>query len=173
MASNSGGQDVRNQGRRGHEVLNGRALSASHIKPSEKFAEKEKSGGRCKDGGCAEKDCENNKAKKCDIFFKPTSYGGCEGQKDLQTEKVAEKLALLDVCRPKLLEKVAYFADADQNNNFDIENSLENKGTDRLNLSNDAQFRENVEIFRRAFGSNHLLKPAVRAFLAKMMVLVH
>ena len=123
MASNSGAHNVRNQGRRGHEVLKGRALSASHIKPSEKFAEKEKSAGRCKDGGFAEKDCENNKAKKCDMSFKPTSYGGCEGQKDLQTEKVAEKLALLDDCRPKLLEKVA---DADQNNNnFGIENILE------------------------------------------------
>ena len=91
----------------------------------QKYAEKELGARACcgKDGDGAEKDCENNKAKKCDMSFKPTSYGGCEGQKDLQTEKVAEKLALLDDCRPKLLEKVA---DADQNNNnFGIENILE------------------------------------------------
>ena len=50
MASKSGGHDARKQGRRGHKVLNGRALGASHTKLTEKFAEIEKEAGHSKDG---------------------------------------------------------------------------------------------------------------------------
>ena len=37
MASKSGGHDARSQACRGHEVLKGKALSASHINLPEKF----------------------------------------------------------------------------------------------------------------------------------------
>ena len=103
MASNCRENDARNHGRRGLEVLKGRALSASRTK-SREFAEIECEAGRGKDGGCAEKDCENNEAKMCDISFKLTSNGGRGGQqskagaqgasllKELQFKKVAKNI---------------------------------------------------------------------------------
>ena len=120
MSSKSRGHDIRICQDQGY----GKAFDASRPKPSavdEKF--RKEGAGHSSNGGAGGADFPNSKLKVSEISFKPTSYGGFEGQKDLQTEKVAEKLALLDDCRPKLLEKVA---DADQNNNnFGIENILE------------------------------------------------
>ena len=149
MTSKSGGQDVRNRGRRGY----GKAFDASCPNSSEKNAEKfavlysqnsvvvnpnkcdfsfetTSNGGRGGQAGKGRTDAhgasllkqlqvkrvaekladQNNRevgAGRCkeddkidksvfDISFKPTSNGGCGGQKDLQAEKVALKLALLD-----------------------------------------------------------------------------
>ena len=115
MASKS---EARIQGRRGQEILKGRALSASHISLLEKFADQNH---RENGAGRAEKDCEIDK-KACDMSFKPTSNGGSGGQKDLQVEKVAEKLALL--C-PKYDEKVKDRAGRGKNGGAgaDFENS--------------------------------------------------
>ena len=91
MTSKSGGHTVRNRGRRGY----GKAFDASRPNSSEKTAEKFAviysqnsvvGAGRCK---------EDDKSAY-NISFKPTSNGGCGGQKDLQERKVADKLALLD-----------------------------------------------------------------------------
>ena len=128
MASKSGGHEVRNRGRRGHKVLKGRALSASHIKSTEKFAEKV--AGHSKDGGTNKQRVD---PKKCDISFETTSNGGRGGLlKQLQVKKVAEKLALLTDSRPNSSEKFA-----DQNNNVGcIENSLENRDSSITPTSN-------------------------------------
>ena len=53
--------------------------------------------------------------KACDISFKPTSNGGCGGQKDLQSAFLGDRC-------PNPSEKFA-----DQNNNCSIENSLGNR----------------------------------------------
>ena len=52
-----------------------------------------------------------------------------------------------------------------QSQDLDQVRECENIGTNRSNLSDDAKFRENVEIFRRAFGNNHyFVKAGRRAF---------
>ena len=45
MTSTSGGHDARSRGRRGHNDLKGRALSASRINLSENFADSGSNGG--------------------------------------------------------------------------------------------------------------------------------
>ena len=70
---------------------------------AEKLADqndREVGAGRCKDSSQSKEDDKS----VSDISFKPTSNGSCGGQKDLQEEKVAEKLALR--C-PKSPEKFA------------------------------------------------------------------
>ena len=125
MSSKSGGHDARIQGRQGPEVLKGRALSASHTKPK-KLADREHEAAGCsKDGGCAEKFRENNDGfftEQREISFKPTSNGGRGGLKVLQTEKVAEKLALLSNTCQKLSEK---FANQKFQNRLEKENFCE------------------------------------------------
>ena len=85
------------------------ALGASLLKQlqvkrlAEKLADqnnREVGAGRCKDSSQSKEDDKS----VSDISFKPTSNGSCGGQKDLQEEKVAEKLALR--C-PKSPEKFA------------------------------------------------------------------
>ena len=118
MSYKSRGHDIRICQDQGY----GKAFDASRPKPSavdEKF--RKEGAGHSSNGGAGGADFPNSKLKVSEISFKPTSYGGFEGQKDLQTENVAEKLALLDDSCPKLLKKVAEFAD--QNNNV-IENSV-------------------------------------------------
>ena len=113
-----------------HTVLNGRALSASHIKPTkrpnlssdENFCQNSVGAAASSKDGC--RSCAEEKV--CKFSFKATSNGGLGGDSvDLISEKIRE-----------------------------------NKGTDRSNLSDDAQFRKNVDIFRRAFGNDHYLVKA-------------
>ena len=98
MSSKSGGQDIRICQDQGH----GKAFDASRPKPSpvdEKF--REEGAGHSSNGGAGGADFPNSKLKVSEISCKPTSYEGFEGQKELQKEKVAEKLTLLDDRRPK------------------------------------------------------------------------
>ena len=76
---------------------------------------------------CSLQKCQSKEDDKSvsDIPFKPTSNGGCGGQKDLQAniEKVAEKLALLSEGHQKTPEN---FADQNNDVGFDKkENSVE------------------------------------------------
>ena len=65
MDSKSGGHGARIRGRRGQEILKGRALSASRINLLEKFADQNH---RENGAGSAEKDCEiDNKVYICKI----------------------------------------------------------------------------------------------------------
>ena len=92
MTSKSGGHDAGRQGHQDHKILKGRALSASHIKSTEKFAEREAGRGHSKDGSGTNK--QRVEPKKCDIPFETNSTGGRGGLlKQLQEKCIAEKLA--------------------------------------------------------------------------------
>ena len=75
---------------------------------------------------CSLQKCQSKEDDKSvsDIPFKPTSNGGCGGQKDLQAniEKVAEKLALLSESHQKTLENFA-----DQNNDVGFDKKQRGK----------------------------------------------
>ena len=128
MSSKSGGFDARSsqdRGRGGH----GKAFDASHPNSTDKSAEK-----------FAEKSPQNKEVnsvvnpKECDISFKPTSNGGCEGQKG-KTERLdgkASGASYLRTKRPdseKALDKSIRVSHSRRGLKFagDIENSLENR----------------------------------------------
>merc|ERR1712051_747107 len=92
MTSKSGDHNARSCGHQGHKILNGRARSASQKKSKESSADQNDR----ELGAGTGKNRKENYRKACerDISFKPTSYGGCGGQKDLQIRKVADKFKL-------------------------------------------------------------------------------